>query len=57
MGLGLYHSHKCLDRRIEFLGEGVASERVDMKAGLHIIERDLTHLIIHKHPQPSGASD
>ena len=35
---------------IEFLGEGAASERVDMRPGLHIIKGDHTLLIVHKYP-------
>ena len=39
---------------IEFLSEGAASERVDMRPGLHIIKGDQTLLIVHKHPHLLG---
>ncbi len=36
----------------EFFSERLSSERVDMRAGLHIIKGDQTLLIIHKHTDP-----
>ena len=42
------------EKWIEFLSEGAASERVDMRPGLHIIKGDQTLLIVHKHPHLLG---
>lgn len=42
--------------RILFLSEGGAGERVDRRPGLHIVDEDLTLLMIHKYPHLLGAS-
>ena len=39
---------------VEFLSEGAASKRVDMRLSLHITKGDLTLLIVHKHPHLLG---